>query len=52
MHPGWKEEAKRALEAKELEECTFAPNIQRANIRAKPAQMSIELNPKPRVTRA
>ena len=45
MHPGKKEEAKRALEAKELEECTFAPNI---HIRANPERKVIELNPKPR----
>ena len=37
---------RKQLEAKELEECTFAPNI---HIRANPARGVIELNPRPRV---
>ena len=45
MHPGWKEEAKRALDEKELEQCTFAPNI---HIRPKPEAKVIELNTRPR----
>jgi len=45
MHPGWKEEAKRALDEREMEECTFAPNI---HIRSNPESKVIELNLKAR----
>lgn len=49
MHPGWKEEAKRALDEKELEQCTFAPNIHRPAVRPKPEAKVIDLNPRSRV---